>query len=237
MIEDCSIFLIKTALDLFLKQNSASASTWYKMAILLNPKGRLRQKRSYSPLEFKRQGNRPTKSMVMLFPWPGRYWADKAPTSCWTASTCCIEHTQPITVGHLLLSWANNKKNDFPGEPEFDQVQSLIQLWCHEGPRDAFLCPTYSAVDEDVSKGALLACWLASQYACWLKALSLFRMLDRVGVQLAKGERLSTLLLGPFSQASPVRPFFQAGDSLIQRLVQNLSLVMQLIRSYRRLLN
>ncbi|KAI3722313.1 hypothetical protein L2E82_33346 [Cichorium intybus] len=45
--------------------------------------------------------------------------------------------------------------------PEFDQVQSLIQLWCHEGPRDAFLCPTYSAVDEDVSKGALLACWLA----------------------------------------------------------------------------
>lgn len=92
----------------------------------------------------------------------GRYWADKAPTYCWTAFTCCIEHTQPITVGHLLLSWANNKKNDFPGEPEFDQVQSLIQLWCHEGPRDAFLCPTYSAVDEDVSKGALLACWLAS---------------------------------------------------------------------------
>ena len=40
-------------------------------------------------------------------------------------------------------------KKDFPGEPEFDQVQSIIQLWCHEGPRDAFLCPTYSAVDED----------------------------------------------------------------------------------------
>lgn len=103
--------------------------------------------------------------MVMLFPWPGRYWADKAPTYCWTAFTCCIEHTQPITVGHLLLSWANNKKNDFPGEPEFDQVQSLMQLWCHEGPRDAFLCPTYSAVDEDVSKVAGL---LASELVCLL---------------------------------------------------------------------
>ena len=78
--------------------------------------------------------------MVMILPWPGRYWADKAPTSSWTASTCCIEHTQLITVGHLLLSWVN--KNAFLGEPEFDQLQSVIQLWRHEGPRDAFLCPT-----------------------------------------------------------------------------------------------
>lgn len=49
-------------------------------------------------------------------------------------------------------------KKDFPGEPEFDQVQSIIQLWCHEGPRDAFLClcPTYSAVDEDGGFAGLL---------------------------------------------------------------------------------
>jgi hypothetical protein len=55
-------------------------------------------------------------------------------------------------------------KKDFPGEPEFDQVQSIIQLWCHEGPRDAFLCPTYSAVDEDGGFAGLLA----SELVCLL---------------------------------------------------------------------
>lgn len=54
----------------------------------------------------------------------GRYWADKAPTDCWTAFTRCIEHTQPITVGHLLLSWAKWKNWNEKGLSRWARVWS-----------------------------------------------------------------------------------------------------------------
>ena len=38
-------------------------------------------------------------------------------------------------------------KNAFLGEPEFDPLQSVIQLWHHEGPQDTFL-PKAQSINE-----------------------------------------------------------------------------------------